>query len=173
MKNLGLVLVLSLVSQAALAGDWQAALSCDGGAAIVDLATGYKQNAQIVIRNRAVLNFFQSHGMAQMRWGQEELVIQGRRGYINHSRSDIDLITQDFSGPQSFDTFTTLQGTLGYGGSANVYHVHRQDGGVAVKLFYVKAPYSRYVDENQGFYVNEPGYTSFIGEYIFSDCRPL
>lgn len=57
-------------------GAWQKLLTCNGGAAVLDVDTGERRNVQLVIRDRKVVDYLQSKSPSPMINARHEIVIE-------------------------------------------------------------------------------------------------
>jgi hypothetical protein len=70
-------------SASELVGTWQQTLTCDGGAAVLDVDNGERRNLQFVIRDRAAIGYLATNVRVSTRGiiaPSGEIILQGRQG---------------------------------------------------------------------------------------------
>jgi hypothetical protein len=178
MKNSKKIIVATfaagqLCSLRAFADSYRRAFSCGGGAAIVDLNSTYKQDAQIVIKEPGVLRYFQESGLVRLGWGQQEIVIRGRSGYLDFSRNMPVLSYQEMNSAQDFVSMITFtQPTSeGDGYQGELFSISRNNSRITVQKFNLTNRLITPDPENGQTWYKDVR-LDFLGEYVFSGCNP-
>jgi hypothetical protein len=86
MKNLFLnvtLTVLVIFSVTAHAENWQKILSCENGAATVDVDTNDRQHLQLVLRGNDLLSKLHNAKMISLNYGQQEYIISGQHAQLS------------------------------------------------------------------------------------------
>jgi hypothetical protein len=76
MKNVFIFLTFVLAN-AAHAESWQKIVSCENGAAVIDVNADERRNLQLVLRGNDLLSRLYDARMVSLQYGQQELVIRG------------------------------------------------------------------------------------------------
>lgn len=70
-------------NESALSGPWQKLLTCDDGAAVLDVFGTNHQLLQVVVRDPAVLRYLNDVGAIRSRFGATEEVVQGTADHVD------------------------------------------------------------------------------------------
>ncbi len=113
-------------SSDALFGDvpnWQRLLTCDGGAAVLDVNTNERRNLQFVIRDANIISFLNSVGAVHSAFGAKEIIESGWTGSLEWRAGLGPIIHgQPYGAPGVFNTgdfkemiteYDTYQGWFG------------------------------------------------------------
>ena len=110
--------LLMLVGSAAVAAPWEKVLTCDNGAAVIDVDTAERRNLQLVIRDTAVLKHLHERHAFRLEFGTRELALGGRQEHgVFHPRD-----------------FQYLNGKFGYIYDERLIFVTREATGVKLKI---------------------------------------
>jgi hypothetical protein len=77
-------------------GVWQKLMTCNGGAAVLDVDTGDRRNVELVIRDRNVVDYLQSKAPNQMVNAKHEIVIRSGEPMMHGLFSPRDFGQDDF-----------------------------------------------------------------------------
>jgi hypothetical protein len=146
-------------------------LACDDNT-VIDLDTAYKQDAQIVIRGESALRYFHDKALATLNWGQNEIVIQGRSGYLDFSKNLPVLSYQDMYSEQDFKSIISLKQPVreGDGQQGDLFYVKRNGSSVLVQKYRLTNHTVTPDPENGQTWYKETA-LSFLGEYTFNGCH--
>lgn len=73
------ILTIMLLANLGFAENWQPIVSCDNGAAVVDVNTDARTILQLVIRDQNILRHLHQAGVVTLAYGQTELVLRGQQ----------------------------------------------------------------------------------------------
>jgi hypothetical protein len=168
----GGLVALQLLSLGAHADQFKKILTCDGGA-VIDLNTTYKQDAQLVIRDQAVLRYFHEKGLVSLNWNQSEVVIQGRSGYLDSSRQLPVLTHQEMESERDFVSIISIKQPVseGDGMQAELFNIRKNGSSVILQKYYLTNRLITPDPENAQTWYKETR-LDLLGEYTFNNCRP-
>jgi hypothetical protein len=87
----------SATSEAAYSsGTWTKVATCNGGAAVLDVDTGDRRNVQLVIRDRAAVDYLQSRSASPMVNARHEIVVQSGEPVMHGIFKASDFGADDF-----------------------------------------------------------------------------
>ena len=78
------------------AGPWQKLITCNGGAAVLDVDSAERRNVQFVIRDRAVVDYLQSKSDSPMVNASHEIVMQASEEIVHGLFKASDFGADDF-----------------------------------------------------------------------------
>lgn len=70
-------------TESALTSDWRQTLTCNGGAAALDINGNERRNVQFVIRDANAVRYLNQIGAVSSRFGANEIVLSGWTGRVN------------------------------------------------------------------------------------------
>jgi hypothetical protein len=180
-----------LFTGSAIARGYEQVLSCDGGAAVVDVDKEYRQQLQLVVRQPAIVRYLYSRGIfdrshlgpqrcVQDRGGlrcdpPREIIIQGRNQIVRGSEHDPGNLPgypyyKNVFGPNDVALVDAGSGL----GSRPTLKFFREGRGLKVQaLRYIDGRCDGFISPStgqcQGRYI--PGYLEEIGNWYFQECQ--
>jgi hypothetical protein len=139
---------------------WERVLTCDGGAAVLDVDNQQRTHLQLVIRDGNILGYLNNVGAVSLQYGQREAVIGG---YQNDG----------VFGPGNFSYMNAYAG----GGSNTKVYVNRAGSGLSLRFEQASAGVSCPDDCNDSLSSScesrcQPWQSSRpVANWLFRDCR--
>lgn len=149
----GLIVSASTGTSFAQEGIWRKVLDCDKGAAVVDVSNYQATYAQVVIRDKNIVNYLRSQG-SSLANRSEEIILQGLNERPVYTGSDflgIRIESGDY------------RGTL-----ATAY---REGSGLKVIFMKMHDPANGNSDCHNGYATCGPAYPVEAGNWYFRNCK--
>jgi hypothetical protein len=73
--------------QQSLTSKWEPILTCDNGAATIDVNTQERRNLQIVIKDKGIIDYLNRTGAVQSKFGAQEVIASGNTGWVDWKNS--------------------------------------------------------------------------------------
>lgn len=151
---------------------WAPILSCDNGAAVIDIDLGERRNTQLVIRNSQIISYFNQAG-AELT-GVSWLVWDGRLHNLTNTAEETVIPGQMDSGIFQADQFRGFTSPLSYNG--RLFFIRRDGNSLSLEV--VAPGHSAYCpdDWDSGNRCDNPvpGEPSRkIANWYFQNCQEL
>lgn len=171
-------------TESALDATWQKLLTCDGGAAVLDVNGSERRNLQLVIRDQNIVRWLNQAGVVHSAYGATEVILSGWTGRVNWSDAlGPRLEAQPYGAPGVFgvgDFHEMIANHDTYeGGFGSFVRVAREGAGVKVQFGTIE---KRGCAKSETYYVGD-GFgwqTSCVADYsayveranwYFQSCR--
>jgi hypothetical protein len=167
----GIAILFTILTEQVRAENWSQILSCEKGAAVLDVNTDDRQYLQIVFRGDDILGKLYNAGMISLQYGQREYILRG-------SHAELKQVSPTATEPISLGgifypwDFKRFFSDTGLGSS---FEIEPRGNELIFKKLNVRSGYScDFYDETDGICRGNAAYHKtyyFEREYVLHDCH--